>query len=80
MKRLLSLALASLLCLTLTTCWEIESAEPQDFWELEEPPVEEKPPVENVRPTATCRRPSSAASAAEPSAVSNGAAASSTST
>ena len=51
MRRLLALALALTLCLTLTACWEAEDAEPQDFWELEEPPVEETPKVENAKPT-----------------------------
>ena len=51
MKRLFPLALALTLCLTLTACWEFESAEPQDFWELEEPPVEETPVAEEPGPT-----------------------------
>ena len=51
MKRLLSFSLAFALCLTLTACWEAEDTEPQDFWELEEPRVEETPPAENAKPS-----------------------------
>lgn len=50
MKRLLACALALTLCLTLTACWEAESAEPQGFWELEEPPMEESPIAEDTKP------------------------------
>lgn len=51
MKRLLVFALALTLCLTLTACWEFESTEPQDFWELEEPPFEEPSVPEDAKPT-----------------------------
>lgn len=51
MKRFFAFTLAFLLCLTLTACWDTENtAEPQDFWEMEEPPAEEPSPVENVKP------------------------------
>ncbi len=37
MRRILALAGALALCLTLNGCWEAEPAEAEDFWELEEP-------------------------------------------
>lgn len=37
MRRLLSLALALTLCLSLTGCWEPDIEEPEEFWELEQP-------------------------------------------
>ncbi len=49
MKKLSALILALAICLTLTACYEAENAEPQDFWEMEEPPVEAAP-EENVKP------------------------------
>ena len=51
MKRPLVFALALTLCLTLTACWDIEGTETQDFWEMEEPPMEETPAAENPKPT-----------------------------
>lgn len=51
MKRLLAFALALTFCLTLTACWDFESTDVQDFWELEEPPVEETPTAEAAKPT-----------------------------
>ena len=53
MKKLLASILCLALCLTLTGCWELESGETPDFWELE-PPVEETPepePTETPAPT-----------------------------
>ena len=38
MRRLLALLGALALCLTLSGCWDPDTApEPEDFWELEEP-------------------------------------------
>lgn len=39
MKRLLSFVLALSLCFALTACWESESSETPDFWEIEQEPV-----------------------------------------
>lgn len=50
MKRLLALTLVLALCLPLAGCWEDESAEPEEFWEIEEPeaPVAEEIPEEKI--------------------------------
>ena len=50
MRRLLVLALILALCLPLAGCWEDESVEPEEFWEVEEPeaPVSEDVPEEQI--------------------------------
>lgn len=46
MRRLLACVLALALCFTLTACWENESTETPDFWEVEpETPAEPEPVV-----------------------------------
>ena len=50
MKRLLALLGALALCLTLSGCWDPDTApEPEDFWELEEP--EDAVPEQSVKAT-----------------------------
>ncbi|MBE6908720.1 MAG: ABC transporter substrate-binding protein [Ruminococcaceae bacterium] len=51
MKRLVSLLLALAMCVSLTACWESESTEPQDFWEMEREPSEPPPERESTKAT-----------------------------